>query len=200
MAGAPELPAFRLDDSVVHPLQMHVFMRQFKFWPPLALASLSAFAMGCDEAAEARLNRGGPGYHGDESGHGEDMRLFHFLLENRAAITREVHQVRGGIESVTESTDPAVAVKLREHVTAMHARLKQRRPIHARDPLFAEIFRSTDQIAMEITPTARGVKVRETSSDAYVARLISAHAAVVDAFLARGRTEMHRDHPLPPRD
>lgn len=127
------------------------------------------------------------------------MQLFHFLLDNRAAIVRTVKEVPGGIESVTESKDPAIAAKLREHVEAMHARLKERRPIHARDPLFAEIFRHADKITMVVTPTKSGVRVRETSDDPYVARLIRAHAAVVDRFLSEGRSEMRRDHPVPPR-
>jgi hypothetical protein len=51
-----------------------------------------------------------------------------------------------------------------------------------------------------VTPTKAGVEVRETSADPYVARLIRALAAVVDRVLSDGRAEMHRDHPLPPRD
>lgn len=135
---------------------------------------------------------------GDES-HAEDMEVFHFLLDHRDAIRRDVRELPDGIESVTESDDPEVAAVIREHVAAMYRRVKENRPIHARDPLFAEIFRHSDAIEMEMTATAKGLRVKETSADPYVAELIKAHAKVVDAFMENGHMEMRKNHPLPER-
>jgi hypothetical protein len=100
---------------------------------------------------------------------------------------------------VTESTNPEVTRLLQTHVSAMLARVKERRPIHRRDPLFAELFRYADQIEARYEMTPGGVRVVETSHDPYVAKLIQAHADAVSAFIANGRSEMMKNHPLPPR-
>jgi hypothetical protein len=110
-----------------------------------------------------------------------------------------VTRLPDGVETLTESDDPEVAEKIRVHVRAMDARMKEGRPIHARDPLFAELFRHADAITMTIEPTQDGVRVRETSSDAWVVELIQAHAEVVSRFLANGHAEVRRNHDLPPR-
>lgn len=126
-----------------------------------------------------------------------DKDTFHFLLENRDAIRRKVTMRKDGIDSITESDKPAVAARIQEHVGAMHRRIKEGRGIHLRDPLFVEVFRNRDKIEMKLEKTAKGIKVRETSNDPYVARLIQAHAEVVSGFLANGYAEMMKNHPLP---
>lgn len=126
-----------------------------------------------------------------------DKDTFHFLLENRVAIRRKVTMLKDGIVSVTESDKPAVAARIQEHVEAMHRRIKEGRGIHLRDPLFVEVFRNRNKIEMKLEKTAKGMKVRETSKDPYVARLIQAHAEVVSGFLANGYAEMMKNHPLP---
>jgi predicted nuclease with RNAse H fold len=45
--------------------------------------------------------------------------------------------------------------------------------------------------------TAKGVKVVETSPNAFSAKLIQAHAQVVSLFLANGPTEMRKNHAVP---
>ena len=102
-----------------------------------------------------------------------------------------------GVETLTESDVPETAAKLREHVRSMYGRLEEGRPIHARDPLFAEIFRNADKIRMTLDDTEHGLRVRETSDDPYVAKLIQRHAEVVSGFLANGHAEMRKNHPLP---
>lgn len=47
--------------------------------------------------------------------------------------------------------------------------------------------------------TSAGVRVIETSQDVYVVKLVQAHAEVVRAFIANGRSEMMKNHSLPPR-
>ena len=149
--------------------------------------------------------RGGPGHHGrgrhgaDDSEHRRDTERFHRLLDRRANIVRTVKEIPGGVETVTESDVPEVVADIRRHVADMERRIKDKRPIHVRDPLFAEIFRHADAITMKLEDTPRGLRVVETSEDPYVAKLIRAHAQAVSAFLANGHAEMRRDHPLPPR-
>ena len=104
-----------------------------------------------------------------------------------------------GIETVTESTNPDVTRLLQTHVASMLARVQEQRPIHQRDPLFAELFRYADRIEATHEVTATGVRVIERSQDAYVVKLLQAHADVVTAFIANGGSEMMKNHPWPPR-
>lgn len=134
-----------------------------------------------------------------DGAHAADMQVFHQLFDHRTEITRRVVQRPDGVETVTESGNPEVTRLLQTHVASMLARVNDARPIHQRDPLFAELFRYADRIVVRHEPTAGGVRVIETSHDAYVARLVQAHAEVVSAFIANGPSEMMKNHPLPPR-
>jgi hypothetical protein len=133
------------------------------------------------------------------SGQREDMALFHFLLDHRHEIRRSVKELPDGVETLTESDVPETAEKIREHVRSMYRRLEEGRPIHSRDPLFAEIFRNAGKIEMSIEDTERGLRVRETSPDPYLAKLVRRHAEVVNQFLANGHAEMRTSHPVPER-
>jgi hypothetical protein len=142
--------------------------------------------------------RGGGGMVHDGA-HAADMQVFHQLFDHRSEIARQVVMRPDGVETVTESTNPEVTRLLQTHVTSMLARVKDGRPIHQRDPLFAELFRYADQIEAKYDLTPGGVRVIETSHDAYVVKLLQAHADVVSAFIANGRSEMMKIHPLPQR-
>ena len=134
-----------------------------------------------------------------DGAHAADMQLFHQLFAHRSEITRNVVMRPDGIETVTESINPDVTRLLQTHVTSMLARVKDGRPIHQRDPLFAELFRYADKITPEYEATTHGVRVVETSNDSYVVKLLRAHADVVSAFIANGRSEMMKNHPVPIR-
>ena len=126
-----------------------------------------------------------------------DMQALHQLVDHRAKITRTVTPKPDGVESLTESDDPAIAKLIQTHVEAMGARVKERRPIHQRDPLFVELFKHADRIAMQYEATPNGIRVIETSTDAYAVKLIQAHAEVVSLFLKNGREEMMKNHAVP---
>lgn len=142
---------------------------------------------------------GGMGQGRHDGAHMDDMRGIHALLDHRAEITRAITLRPDGVETLTESTVPEVARLIQTHVAAMYARVEGGQPIHQRDPLFREVFAHARQIVMRQEKTPAGIRVIETSADPYVARLIQAHAEVVSAFLANGRSEMMKDHPVPPR-
>lgn len=165
----------------------------------------------CPQAASAGAGRGagygggrgpgrgmGPGWRqaaqGDPS---SDMVVFHYLLDHHKDITRKVTKRPDGVETLTESTVPEVVAKIQEHAVAMHQRVKEGRPIHLRDPLFRALFANVDKISMIVEKTPHGVRVRETSKDGHVARLIQAHADVVDQFVRNGRSEMWKNHAVP---
>ena len=129
-----------------------------------------------------------------------DMATFQFLLRHRDEIRRTVTKREDGVETVTESRNPEVVEKLRDHVEAMHVRLQRGRPIHMRDPLFRAVFQHAHLIDLKIEETAAGVRVVETSQDPYVVQLIQAHAEVLNRFLEHGHEEVRQSHPVPPRE
>ncbi|MFO0814189.1 MAG: hypothetical protein U0796_13265 [Gemmatales bacterium] len=127
----------------------------------------------------------------------KDQEVFQYLLDHRSEITRSVKKLENGVETLTESKNPEVASKIKEHVAAMHKRVKEGRGIHLRDPLFAAIFRNAKSVTMTVEQVEKGVKVVETSTQPFVAKLIQAHAEVVSKFIERGHAEVQKNHPVP---
>jgi hypothetical protein len=146
------------------------------------------------------MGRGPGGGDGDNSRFAQDHDVFFFLLDQRDKIDRTITNLPNGIETVTESDDEEVTGKIQEHVASMYDRVENVNPIHMRDPLFRELFANAKKIKMEMKDTPNGVWVRETSADPYVARLLQEHAKTVALFIKNGRSELHRNHPLPNKD
>lgn len=163
----------------------------------LLVVALVLGLFGWQAAANAQGFRGG---RGPDARHAADMEVFHFLLDNHTRIERTVKDLPNGIEAVTESNDPKVAAKIKEHVDAMHWRIEESSPIRRRDPLFNELFRHTSKIKMKVEETEKGVKVTETSDDPYVAKLLQAHALVVSKFVKDGFAEAMKNHPVPGKE
>lgn len=172
----------------------------------MATAALLLATLLGSQALAQRPGGRGPGYgradggRGHDERHHEDHRDFQFLLTNHEKITRQVTELSDGVQTLTESDDPVVAAKIKEHVKWMQYRIEESKPIRMRDPLFAELFRHADKIKMERVETTNGVRVVETSQDARVATLIKAHAQVVSGFVARGFDEAMKNHALPSDD
>ena len=148
------------------------------------------------------LAQGEPQGRGRMMGDGSqmaDMSLIHELLDNGSKVTRIVTMRPDGVETLTESDDPAIAKNIQAHVAAMYDRVSEGRPIHMRDPLFRAIFDHASQITMTRQPMPRGIRVTETSTDPYVVKLIQAHAEVLNAFIKNGRAEAMKNHDVPSR-
>lgn len=165
--------------------------------PAVLCGVLGLIAAGAGQPPEKGPQPGKGKGAGKDENFAADRDVFHFLLANRADIKRTVTDTKTGVETVTESDKPEVAKKIREHVAAMHERVKAGKGIHLRDPLFAEVFKHYDKITMTVEKTDKGVKVTETSDDPYVAKLIQAHARVVTKFIENGHDEAMKNHPLP---
>jgi hypothetical protein len=157
--------------------------------------------MGQRGMGKGGMGKGGMGQRGQGRGGDAAMQadrdLFHELLTHRAEIRRTVKPIDGGVETLTESDNPAVATAIRKHVGSMKKRVEGANPIHLRDPLFAEVFRHAEKIEFAYEKTKQGVRVVETSDDPYVAKLIQAHAEVVSLFLKNGFDEVHKNHAVP---
>lgn len=126
-----------------------------------------------------------------------DLAVFRSLLQHRARITRRVKALPNGVQTVTESNDPEVADQIKQHVVAMHRRIKDGKPVHLRDPLFVELFANADKIDLRILETQKGVEVTETSTYPYVVKLIRAHSEVLSLFLQNGMSEIRKLHAIP---
>ena len=139
----------------------------------------------------------GRGRAASDNRHAADREVFQYLLKNHTRIKRQVKELENGVETTTESDDPRVTAKIKEHVKWMTWRIEKVNPIRMRDPLFAELFRHAKQIKMRHEETEKGVKVTETSEDPYVAELIQAHAKVVSRFVEHGFEEARKNHKVP---
>ncbi len=124
--------------------------------------------------------------------------LIQALLDDHQAVTREVREIEGGVETRTTSEDPEVVANVRQHVAQMKTRLESGQPVRHWDPTFVELFKHHDKIVMEIEDIPGGVRVRETSDDPQVTKLIRQHALRgVSEFVARGRARASEPTPLP---
>lgn len=130
----------------------------------------------------------------------EDRELFHALLSRHTEIRRQVENLPDGVRTTTEADDPELVAKIRLHVARMKTRVEEPAPIHMRDPLFRELFRHADKIEMMVEEIEHGVRVVERSDDPYVAKLIQAHAAVVNRFVSEGHSEVRKNHDVPARE
>ncbi|TWU08576.1 hypothetical protein [Stieleria varia] len=149
-------------------------------------------------ATAAMASVRGRGHAGD-SQHAKDHQDFFFLIEHREKIQRTIKEIPDGVETLTESDDPAVAAMIQTHVNAMYDRVEHSNPIRMRDPLFREVFANGKKIKMQLEHTDKGIRVKETSDDAYVVKLIRAHAAVVSLWIKNGYSELPKNHAAPAR-
>jgi YHS domain-containing protein len=171
-------------------------MRQIKWFSLLVIAVFCAFpAFAQDHSQHQGQGKGRGGMMGE--GRMQDMQTIHALFAEHKKITRTIKNIDKGVETLTESDDPKIQAMIKEHVAAMYKRLANKQVIRGWDPLFAELFKHADKIKMEMTTTAKGIKVVETSKDTYVVKLIQAHAVGVSEFVKEGMPSMHKEHPLP---
>lgn len=152
---------------------------------------------GCSAQGGGQMKGRMMGMMGQGGGQMQNMQTIHALFDHHDKISRTVKNTENGVETLTESDDPKVQVLIAEHAWAMRKLLQTRQPIRQWDPLFAELFKFADKIEMQITRTPKGVKVVESSSDAYVVKLVQAHAQGVSEFVKEGMASMHKTHELP---
>ena len=118
------------------------------------------------------------------------MQTIHKLFADNKKIKRTVKNIPGGFETLTEASDPKTVALLQEHVAAMKIRLENKQPMRMWDPLFAVLFQNADKVKMTVENTKTGVKITETSGDAYVVKLLQEHAKIKEpAFVGKGDGE-----------
>lgn len=126
-----------------------------------------------------------------------DHEVLHYLLTHRKQITREIKTLPSGVETVTESTTPEIAAKIKEHGKWMKYRVDESNLIRMQDPLFAELFRHASEIEMQYEETKNGIRVKETSDNPKVVQLIQTHAEIVSGFVEFGFEEAAKNQSVP---
>lgn len=127
-----------------------------------------------------------------------DQSVWHSLLADHESIRRDVRPIEDGLEAVTESDDPGVSAKIQDHALAMQRRMKSGSRVRQWDPVFVALFDHHDKVKLDVTTTAKGVRIVETSDDPEVAALLRAHAAGVSDFVREGFDAASRETPMPP--
>ncbi|MCI0390983.1 MAG: hypothetical protein MOB07_19735 [Acidobacteria bacterium] len=159
----------------------------------LLLGGITSTVLSQDHGQHQGQGHGRMGRIGMGGNQPQDMKTIHALFNNHKKISRTVKNIERGVETITESDDPKVRAMIAEHAWAMKRRLENKQPIRHWDPLFAELFKHADKINLQIIHTAKGVKVIETSEDAWVVKLIQFHIyPFID--LGASRQAQHRGY------
>jgi protein tyrosine phosphatase (PTP) superfamily phosphohydrolase (DUF442 family) len=117
---------------------------------------------------------------------GYDRDMWQQLLTDAPSIRRSVFYTPTGVQAVTESDDPAVAARIKEHAFAMQARMKTGARVRVWDQVFQELFDNHAKVRLEVTPTEKGVRIVEAADSPEVAALLWSHAAGVSDFVREG--------------
>lgn len=123
-----------------------------------------------------------------------DRGVWHQLLSDHTKIRRIVRFTETGIEATTESDDPEVAARIINHAKSMQERVTSGAQVRVWDPVFAELFKRHEKVALDVATTEKGVMIKESSSDPDTLLLLRSHALGVNEFIRSGiaRAETRR--------
>jgi hypothetical protein len=141
-----------------------------------------------DRTSTAPTTSGSGGMMGSTST--ADMSSYMDLFDRHTEIHRTVQEVPGGIRTTTESDDPALAARLQAHVSSMYEHLNRGREVSCMSSSLPVLFRHAGGYRRELTITAKGVAVTETSADPQLTQAIRKHAKEVSGFVRDGMPAM----------
>jgi len=121
------------------------------------------------------------------------MPTIHILIMNHERIVRTVTNLSDGIRTVTESDDPELARRIREHVAGMYRVLASGVDpgLPHTTPALRTILRDRDKIRTLVDSTAKGILVVQTSEDAATVAALQQHAREVTEMVRIGREALH---------
>ena len=132
----------------------------------------------------------GPGMMGGATQ--ADMSSYVNLFNRHSELRRTVEAIDGGVRTTTESDAPDLVELLQTHVSSMYTHLNQHAEITCMSSSLPILFRNSTGYRRELTFTAKGVVVTETSSDPRLANAIRDHAQEVSGFVRDGMPAMMR--------
>jgi hypothetical protein len=169
--------------------------------PFLAIAIVTAVALaGCRSEEHRDLQpvaEGGPVASPGSLDY--DRSVWQSLVRDHASIRREVRELANGVEAITESDDPEVAARIRDHAFAMQRRMRDGSRVRQWDPVFVALFDRHDAVRLDVHATDKGVHIIETSDDPEVVRILQSHAAGVSEMVERGSDAARNETPFKPR-
>jgi len=121
-----------------------------------------------------------------------DMSSYMKLFDRHTDLRRTVEAIDGGVRTTTESDAPELIALLQTHVSSMYSHLNQRTEVTCMSSSLPILFRNSTSYRRELTLTAKGVVVTETSIDARITRAIREHAQEVSGFVRDGMPAMMR--------
>jgi hypothetical protein len=119
-----------------------------------------------------------------------DMNAYMDLFDRHTEIRRSVQEIPGGVQTTTESDSPDLTALLQAHVSSMYAHLNQGAEVTCMSPSLPTLFLNANAYKRQLTFSAKGVVVTETSSDPEITRLIREHAQEVTGFVQDGMPSM----------
>lgn len=121
-----------------------------------------------------------------------DMSSYMDLFDRHKQIRRTVQEIPGGVRTTTESDDPAIAARLQEHVASMYQHVGQGQEVKCMSGSLPILFGDPAGYRRQLTVTAKGVSITETSDDPRLVQAIRAHAREVTGFVKDGMPAMMR--------
>lgn len=161
-----------------------------------SMVVLLAGLAGCQSSADAKSEDIAQTTEQPESRKGTvayDRGIWLSLLTDHEKIRRVVTFRADGVDAVTESDDPDVARRIKDHAERMKIRMDQGATVRFWDPVFAELFEHHDKVKLAVTITEKGVSISESSEDAAVVSLLHAHASGLSDFVREGHAAGRRE-------
>src|SRR5438445_464513 len=121
-----------------------------------------------------------------------DMSSYTKLFDRHAELRRTVETIDGGIRTTTESDAPDLVALLQAHVSSMYTHLNQHAEVTCMSSSLPTLFRNSSGYRRDLTFSAKGVVVTETSTDPGLTKAIRAHAQEVSGFVRDGMPAMMR--------
>ena len=121
-----------------------------------------------------------------------DMSSYMELFDRHTELRRTVETIDGGVRTTTESDAPDLVALLQAHVSSMYTHLNQHAEVTCMSSSLPTLFRDSTSYRRELTTTAKGVVVTETSTDPRITSAIRDHAQEVSGFVRDGMPAMMR--------
>ncbi len=119
-----------------------------------------------------------------------DMSTYMEMFNRHTEIRRTVEEIPGGVRTTTESDVPALTAQIQAHVSSMYGHLQQGAEVTCRSQSLPTLFRNAGSYRRQLTITAKGVTVVETSNDPALVNAIRDHAREVSGFVRDGMPAM----------
>lgn len=121
-----------------------------------------------------------------------DMSTYAEMFNRHTEIRRTVEEIPGGVRTTTESDAPELVAQLQAHVSSMYGHLKQGAEVTCMSNSLPTLFRNAGGYRRQLTLTAKGVTVTETSSNPALTTAIREHSQEVSGFVQDGMPAMMR--------